>query len=180
MTTSDTETASGIADEALLDHGIEDNDAENGTETASWKVATRCPELSEKSVNRQRLSRPSLKITRAESDGHVFEVWNPFIGNYQPIGSILDAMQRVDELAGLIGQMWLQRHPKQSVLADVPDVDRTDGIQWAEFRVNATTHRSYDTRRFDRPGWMRAGRLTQAAEATCTKVGYALPTPNAS
>jgi hypothetical protein len=35
MTTSDTETASGIADEALLDHGIEDNDAENGTETAS-------------------------------------------------------------------------------------------------------------------------------------------------
>ena len=32
---------------------------------------------------------------------------NPFIGNYQPIGSILDAMQRVHELAGLIGQMWL-------------------------------------------------------------------------
>jgi hypothetical protein len=58
-------------------------------------------------VNRQRLSRPSLKITRSEADGYVFEVWNPFIGNYQPIGSILDAMQRVDELAGLIGQMWL-------------------------------------------------------------------------
>ena len=143
-------------------------------------VATRSPKLSENSVNRQRLSRPSLKITRSEADGYVFEVWNPFIGNYQPIGSILDAMQRVDELAGLIGQMWLQRHPKQSILADVPEADRTDRIQWAEFRVNATTHRSYDTRRFDRPGWMQAAGLSQAAETTCTRIGYAPPTPSAS
>jgi hypothetical protein len=143
-------------------------------------VATRSPKLSENSVNRQRLSRPSLKITRSEADGYVFEVWNPFIGNYQPIGSILDAMQRVDELAGLIGQMWLQRHPKQSILADVPEADRTDRIQWAEFRVNATTHRSYNTRRFDRPGWMRAAGLSQAAETTFTRIGYALPTPGAS
>ena len=81
------------------------------------------------------------------------------------------------ELAGLIGQMWLQRHPKQNVLADVPDVASTDGIQWAEFRISATTHRSYETRRFDRPGWMRATGLTQAAETTCAKVGYALPRP---
>lgn len=133
-------------------------------------------------MNRQRLSRPSLKITRhggqGETDGFVFEVWNPFIGNYQSIDSILDAMRRVEELAGLIGQMWLQRHPKQNVLADVPAVTRTDGIQWAEFRINATTHRSYETRRFDRPGWMRATGLVPAAETTCSKVGYALPTVN--
>jgi hypothetical protein len=134
-------------------------------------------------VNRQRLSRPSLKVTRqwgrGETDGFVFEVWNPFIGNYQPIDSILDAMRRVEELAGLIGQMWLQRHPKQNVLADVPAVTRTDGIEWAEFRINSTTHRSYETRRFDRPAWMRATGLIQAAETTCTKVGYVLPTANA-
>jgi hypothetical protein len=132
-------------------------------------------------VNRQRLSRPSLRITRqadrAGTDDFVFEIWNPFIGSYQPIASILDAMRRVEELAGLIGQMWLQRHPKQNALADVPDADSADGIQWAEFRICATTHRSYETRRFDRPGWMRATGLTQAAETTCAKVGYAPPMP---
>ena len=85
-------------------------------------------------------------------------------------------MRRVEDLAGLIGQMWLQRHPKQSVLADVPDVDRTDGVKWAEFRISATAQRSYETRRFDRPGWMRATGLSEAAETTCTKVGYAMPT----
>lgn len=135
-------------------------------------------------MNRQRLSRPSLKITRhvrrGEADGFVFEVWNPFIGNYQPAHSVLDAMRRVEDLAGLIGQMWLQRHPKQSVLADVPDVDRTDGVKWAEFRISATAQRSYETRRFDRPGWMRATGLNEAAETTCTKVGYAMPTHNVS
>ncbi len=89
-------------------------------------------------------------------------------------------MRRVEELASLIGQMWLQRHPKQDALADVPDVDRTDDIQWAEFRINATRYRSYDTRRFDRPSWMRAAGLLQATEATCAKVGYALPMPAAS
>jgi hypothetical protein len=134
-------------------------------------------------VNRQRLSRPSLKITRqagrSEADGFVFEIWNPFIGHYQPIGSILDAMRRVEELAGLIGQMWLQRHPKQNVLTDVPDVASTDGREWAEFRINATSHRSYETRRFDRPGWMRSTGLTDAAETTCTRVGCTLPTPGA-
>jgi hypothetical protein len=116
----------------------------------------------------------------SESDGFAFEIWNPFIGAYQPIGSIGDAMRRVDELAGLIGQMWLQRHPKQNVLADVPDVDGADGVHWAEFRISATALRTYETRRFDRPGWMRAGGLTQAAETTCAKVGYAMPMPIAS
>jgi hypothetical protein len=143
--------------------------------------ATRPPELPEKPVNRQRLSRPSLRITRQarrnDTDGFVFEIWNPFIGGYQPADSILGAMRRVEELAGLIGQMWLQRHPKQNVLADVPDVRSTDGIQWAEFRISATAHRTYETRRSDRPGWMRAISLTQAAETTCTKIGCALPTP---
>jgi hypothetical protein len=51
----------------------------------------------------------------------------------------------------------------------------SDGAQWAEFRVNATTYRSYDTRGFDRLGWMRAAGLAQAAKATCGKVGYAMP-----
>jgi hypothetical protein len=132
-------------------------------------------------VNRQRLSRPSLRITRqahrGETDGFVFEIWNPFIGSYQPIASILDGMRRVEELAGLIGQMFLQRHPKQDALADVPDADSAEGIQWAEFRICATTHRSYETRRFDRPVWMRATGLTQATETTCAKVGYAPPMP---
>jgi hypothetical protein len=132
-------------------------------------------------VNRQRLSRPSLRITRQarrnDTDGFVFEIWNPFIAGYQPADSILGAMRRVEELAGLIGQMWLQRHPKQNVLADVPDVRSTDGIQWAEFRISATAHRTYETRRSDRPGWMRAISLTQAAETTCAKIGCALPMP---
>jgi hypothetical protein len=135
-------------------------------------------------VNRPRMNRPSLKITRqasgSDADGFAFEVWNPFTGNYQPSGSIEDAMQRVEKLAGLIGQMLVQRHPKQDLLTDVPDVVRTDDIQWAEFCINATRYPSYDTRRFDRPGWTRATGLVQATEVTCTKVGYARPVPDAS
>jgi len=125
-----------------------------------------------------------LKITRCtgqdRANSFTFEVWSPFTANYQPVDSVKDGLRRVDELAGLICQMWLQRHPKQDALADVPDPDGADHTQWAEFRINATTYRSYDTRRHDRPGWTRATGMIQAAETTCAKVGYALPTPTAS
>jgi hypothetical protein len=130
-------------------------------------------------VNRQRLSRPSLKITRHadrdRADAFTFEVWSPFTGLYQQVESIDIGLRRVNELTGLICQMWLQRHPKQDALIDVPDPAGSDGVEWAEFRVNATTFRSYDTRGFDRLGWMRAAGLLQAAKATCGKVGYAAP-----
>ncbi len=130
-------------------------------------------------MNRQRLSRPSLRITRhadrERADTFTFEVWNPFPGLYQQVDSIDIGLRRVNELTRLICQMWLQRHPKQDALVDVPDPGGNDGVEWAEFRVNATTFRSYDTRGFDRLGWMRAAGLLQAAKATCGKVGYALP-----
>jgi hypothetical protein len=128
---------------------------------------------------RRKLYRPSLKITRhadpCRAGNFTFEVWSPFTGNYQVVASIEDGMRRVDHLADLIYQMWLQRHPKQDALADAPDTDSTDTGKWGEFRINATTYRSYDTRWHDRPGWARATGLIQAAETTCTRVGYALP-----
>lgn len=134
-------------------------------------------------MNRQRLSRPSLKITRHtdrdSADAFTFEVWSPFTGLYQTVDSIDIGLRRVNELTRLICQMWLQRHPKQDTLIDVPDPEGSNGAQWAEFRVNATTYRSYDTRGFDRLGWMRAAGLAQAAKATCGKVGYAVPTVGA-
>ncbi len=71
--------------------------------------------------------------------------------------------------------MWLQRHPKQDALIDVPDPEPSDGVEWAEFRSNATTFRSFDTRGFDRLGWTRAAGLAEAAKTTCGKVGYVLP-----
>ena len=98
-------------------------------------------ELPGKQVNRHRLSRPSLKITRqrspSEVDAFVIEVWNPFTGSYQLAATVEQAMRRVEELADLIYQMRLRRHPKQHVLADAPDVNRTDELQWAEFRINS-------------------------------------------
>ncbi len=135
-------------------------------------------------MNRQRLSRPSLKIShpsdQAGLDGFTFEVWNPFTGGYQLVDSVQEGLRRVGELAGLICQMWLQRHPKQQDLTDAPAAaDGGDGPEWAEFRINPTTYRSYDTRRHDQPVWMRAVGMTQAIELTCTRVGYALPTPSA-
>jgi hypothetical protein len=134
-------------------------------------------------LNRQRLSRPSLKIShpldRAELDGFTFEVWNPFTGGYQLVDSVQEGLRRVGELAALICQMWLQRHPKQHDLTDAPAADGADGAEWAEFRINPTTYRSYDTRRRDQPVWMRAVGMTQAVELTCARVGYALPTPGA-
>jgi hypothetical protein len=108
-------------------------------------------------------------------DTFVAEVWNPFTGGYQLADTVKHAMQRVDELASLIYQMRLQRHPKRDVLTDAPDVDRTVEPQWAEFRINAATHRSYDTRSFDRPSWRREIDLTHATNKTRADAGCARP-----
>lgn len=127
-------------------------------------------------MDRHRLGRPSLRITRqrspTEADAFVVEVWNPFIGSYQLADTVKHAMLRVEELASLICQMRVQRHPRRNMLADPPDVVGRDDLQWSEFRINASTYRSYDTRRFDRHNWRRETGLTGAAHATCEKVGY--------
>lgn len=139
-------------------------------------------------MNRHRLSRPSLKITRQADENRathfIVEVWNPFVSTYQLVGSVEDGLARVGQLANLICRMWLQRHPKRDVLVDVPDAAAGDaaagdGKRWAEFRINATTFRSYDTRYDDRPAWARAAGITQAAATTCTRVGCTLPSTNA-
>jgi hypothetical protein len=130
-------------------------------------------------MDKYRLGRPSLKITRqrspSEVDAFVAEVWNPFTGSYQLADTVKHAMLRVEELASLIYQMQLQRHPKRGVLTDAPDVDTSAEPQWAEFRINAATHRSYDTRSFDRPSWRRAIDRTQAANVTCAEAGCVMP-----
>jgi len=139
--------------------------------------------LSEGHMNRQKLSRPSLKITRQGDQNRatvfIVEVWNPFVSTYQPVNSVKDGVARVDELANLICRMWEQRHPKREALVDVPDPPATVGQRWAELRINASTSKSYDTRYDDRPAWARAGGMTRAIAATCTRVGYALPPSNA-
>ena len=90
------------------------------------------------------------------------------------MNSVEDGLRRVNELADLIWQMTLQRHPKQDALKDVPAAatDGTDSDQWAEFRINATKYRSYDTRRSGRPSWTRTTGITQAAARTCDWIGY--------
>lgn len=137
--------------------------------------------LYERQMIRRQLHRPSLKITRNPDQGRVrsftFQVWSPFSGNYEVAETIDAAMARVDRLAGLIWQMWLQRHPKQDALVDTPSPDGVDTGEWAEFRINPTTYRSYDTRRHDRPGWTRAISLNQATETTCIRVGCTPPRP---
>jgi len=107
-------------------------------------------------------------------------VWNPFASAYQPANSAEDGLARIGQLADLICRMWLQRHPKRDILVDIPDAAAADGEQWAEFRINATTIRSYDTRFDARPGWARAVGMTQAAATTCARVGYALAVSIAS
>jgi hypothetical protein len=107
-------------------------------------------------------------------DAFVAEVWNPFTGNYQLADTVQHAMQRVQELTSLIYQMRLQRHPKRDMLTDAPDVDRTVEPQWAEFRINAATHRSYDTG-FDRSYWRREIDLTHAVNITCAEAGCVMP-----
>jgi hypothetical protein len=135
-------------------------------------------------MNRPRLSRPSLKITRQAEENRptyfIVEVWNPFVSAYQPANSVKDGLVRVGELANLISRMWVQRHSKREVLVDVPDAPAADGQPWAEFRINASTFKSYDTRYDDRPAWARSAGMTQAATTTCARVGYALPPFNAS
>jgi hypothetical protein len=130
-------------------------------------------------MNRRRLSQTSLKITRRSdrepASRFIVEVWNPFASTYQVAVSVEDGLRRVGELSDLIGRMWLQRHPKRDLLVDVPDAAAIDGQRWAEFRVNASTFRSYDTRYDDRPDWTKAAGMVQAAATTCTSVGCALP-----
>jgi hypothetical protein len=128
-------------------------------------------------MNRRTLSRPSLRLTRLADQsrsGHfVVEVWNPFVRAYQPVISVQDGLRRVRELADLICRMWLQRHPKRDVLEDVPVAVPNNEEQWAEFRINGTTFRSYDTRSNDRPGWVKSAGMMEAAATTCARVGYA-------
>ncbi|HVC62605.1 MAG TPA: hypothetical protein VND19_19845 [Acetobacteraceae bacterium] len=135
-------------------------------------------------MHKRQPGRPSLKITRRVDErpagSLTFEVWSPFVASYQPVASVEAGLRRIDQLARLICQMRLRGHQKQDLLADVPDADPNDSAQWAELRSSATTFRSYDTRRNDRPRWVRAiGRL-EAAEATCTSVGCAMPVPHAA
>jgi hypothetical protein len=129
-------------------------------------------------MNRPGLCRPSLKITRsgghAEANRFCVEVWNPFVHKYQPVNSVEEGVTRVGDLANLISRMWVARHPKRDVLIDVPVAGETDGLHWAELRINATTFRSYDTRSDDRPIWAKSEGLKQAAATICSKLGYAL------
>ncbi len=122
-------------------------------------------------------ARPSLKVSgdsaTTPASRFVFEVWNPFARAYQPIDTMDEGLRRVRELAALICRMVLLRHPKLMLLADVPEVDMRVGERWAEVRITATTYRSYDTRRDDRPRWAPAMGLAQATEAIRTRVGYA-------
>jgi hypothetical protein len=135
-------------------------------------------------MHRRQPGRSSLKISRRgdEQQAHSLsvEVWSPFTACYQPVASVEAGLRRIEQLAHLICQMRLRGHQKQELLADVPDADPSDHSQWAEFRISATTYRSYDTRRNDRPRWVRAIGLRQAAEATCASVGYAAPAARAA
>jgi hypothetical protein len=123
----------------------------------------------------RRTCRPSLKITRyadADVEGYFCcEVWIPFVGVYQRVDSVEDGETRVGELAHLIYRMRLRRHPKQDALIDVPETAVVEGGSWAEFRVNASTLRTYDTRSDDRPEWVRATGMMQASAAIRNKVG---------
>jgi hypothetical protein len=134
-------------------------------------------------MNRRKLYRPSLKIShhndQRPANQFVFEVWNPFVSAYQPVDSVEEGLRRVGELADLISRMWLERHPKQDALADVPDPVTTKAARWAEFRINATTFKSYETRHDDRLAWSRAVGLTQAAATICARVGLAPPESSA-
>ncbi|MGH7078601.1 MAG: hypothetical protein ACREFU_10945 [Acetobacteraceae bacterium] len=127
-------------------------------------------------MEKRRLTRPSLKITRCIDEPGAprfsFEIWNPFVGAYQAVDSVEDGLKRVAELARLIARMWLQRHPKRILLTDAPDADPARGDRWAEFRVDAMTFASYDTRYDGRTAWTRAQGLNQAAATTFAHVGY--------
>ena len=124
----------------------------------------------------QTVSRPSLKVTRhddrAPPDDIEFEVWNPLAGIYEQVGSIRGGMQRMEELADRIHDMWVRKDPRVAGLHDVPAADPQDDGEWAEFRVSAQANRVYETRRFDKTDWVKAPGKPQAAEITCNEVGY--------
>lgn len=128
---------------------------------------------------RSRPSRPSLSLrisgpeVPSATASFTFEVWNPFAASYQNVTSMEVGLRRLDYLAKLIGQMWLQRHPSKNALIDPPIPDDTKRAPWAEFRVNPGVFCSYDFRRSDRPAWVRADGKHHAAEAICERVGYA-------
>ena len=130
-------------------------------------------------MNRRRLSRPSLKITRcpdqSHSGGFIVEVWNPFVSAYQAVISVQEGLRRVGELSDLICQMWLRRHPKLDALCDVPNAVALDGERWAEFRISGTTFKSCDTRCDEQPAWIRSPGMGQATSATCIRVGLDPP-----
>jgi len=109
----------------------------------------------------------------------IVEVWNLSLGLISESTRSRIEWHASDGLAKLIYRMWEQRHPKREALVDVPDPPATVGQRWEELRINASTSKSYDTRYDDRPAWVRAGGMTRAIEATCTRVGYALPPSNA-
>jgi hypothetical protein len=50
-------------------------------------------------MNRRRLSRPSLKITRRADQSQpgcfIVEVWNPFVSAYQTVISVQEGLRRV-------------------------------------------------------------------------------------
>ena len=130
-------------------------------------------------MDKRRLTRPSLKITRhhdqPEAVRFTFEIWNPFAGAYQTVDSVEAGLARMAKLARLISLMSLRRHPKQILLADAPDAEPGGQNPWAEFRVNATGSRSYDTRYDGQIAWARATGMVQAAATTFAHVGYVRP-----
>jgi hypothetical protein len=135
-------------------------------------------------MNRHKLGRPSLKITRHAGQSQpacfVVEVWNPFVSAYQAVLSVQEGLRRVGELSDLISQMWLQRHPKLAALADVPNAAAVNGERWAEFRISGTTFRSCDTRNDERSAWIRAPGMDRATSITCGRVGHESPMAPAS
>lgn len=133
-------------------------------------------------TGRQALSRPALRISRAVdrdgSDKFTSQVWSPFTATYQPVASVAEGLHRLNELAGLIGQMWVLGHPRLAALTDVPSAPSEDRGEWAELRVNATSYRAYDTRWHGRPAWTVASGLLDAVESTCARIGCPPPRVN--
>lgn len=124
---------------------------------------------------RYQLVRPSLRLaTRTDAppgDRLACAVWNPFLRTYQPVASVEDGVQRVGELADLIGRMWTRQHPKLALLEDVPEADLIERARWAELRINPTIQRGCDTRQDDHPAWEQAVGLVQATATICERVG---------
>lgn len=119
---------------------------------------------------------PSLRITRHDAEDGTqsfdIEVWSPFTGSYQPVHSAEEGIRRFEEMADLIGQMRIRKHPKCEDLVDVPFAEGAAHGPFAEFRVTVAATRSYDTRQSGHPGWVRALGMVQAAQTTYAEVGF--------